>query len=539
MNVDYEYIVVGSGPSGAMAAQTLAEAGKQVALADVGVIGADYESVMPEAPYLETRRGDFNQHKFFLGESFEALEWDDIKVGAQLTPARKHLIEKVKELTPMVSENFFPMESMAYGGLGGGWGLGSYVYSDIELKKAGLNPQRMKTGYQTVCDRIGISAGRDDLSPHILGDLQNTLPPLQVDNSAEKLYAAYRRNRAAWMKRGVYLGHPALALLSQPFNGRQATRYRDMDFYSDRERAAYRPWITVNALRQRPNFTYLPNLLVLKFAENESSVVVETVHVGAMERKRLTCRVLVLAAGVLGSGRIVLRSFKGEVERLPILCNPYSHLACLHLRMLGTPLSAEKTSASQALLLYDENNTGENIVSTAVYTYRSLLLHKLVKETPLNFADGTRIMDRLQSALMIVGIHHPDAASERKYIQLIPKTDSPTEDALFAHYEPTETETREIARNEKIVRRIYATLGCYPIQSAHPGFGGSIHYAGALPFSSSGARGTTSPNGRLNGTRHVFAADGCGFNHLPAKGITLTLMANAHLTALEALHHGG
>ena len=148
-------------------------------------------------------------------------------------------------------------------------------------------------------------------------------------------------------------------------------------------------------------------------------------------------------------------------------------------------------------------------------------------------------MDRLQSALMIVGIHHPDAAAERKYIQLIPKTDSPTGDALFAHYESTETETREIARNEKIIRRIYAKLGCYPIRSVHPGFGASIHYAGTLPFNSGSIRGTTSPNGRLNATRSVFVADGSGFNHLPAKGITLTLMANAHLTALEALNHVG
>jgi hypothetical protein len=39
----------------------------------------------------------------------------------------------------------------------------------------------------------------------------------------------------------------------------------------------------------------------------------------------------------------------------------------------------------------------------------------------------------------------------------------------------------------------------------------------------------------LGGTKNVFVADGSGFKYLPAKGLTLTLMANAHLVALNSL----
>ncbi|MBN8580029.1 MAG: hypothetical protein J0L96_05100 [Anaerolineae bacterium] len=533
--MDYEYIVVGSGPSGAMAAQTLVEAGKQVALVDVGVTGVDYESFLPDEGFEKLRHRDENQHRYLLGGAFESVDWDGVKVGAQLTPARKHLVKDVSKLIPMISDTFFPMESMAYGGLGSGWGLGTYVYSDAELTRAGLNPQAMHESYQVVSDRIGIATGRDDLSTYITGGLENIQPPLKMDNSAAKLLAAYTQKKRELNRRGIYMGNPSMALLSNSLGNRQATKYQDMDFYSDRGEAAYRPWITVNALKERPNFTYLGNLLVLHFVEHENETTLHVKNVQTSEYKSITCRKLILAAGVLGSARIVLRSFKGQITRLPILCNPYVYMPALHLRMFGSPLSEEKTSMAQAFMIYDVNRDGNELVSMAIYTYRSLLLYKLIKEAPLNFADGLGVFRALQSALMIVGIHHPDSFSPNKYLSLVDKPDSFTGDALFAHYELSNAETQTIKEREKAVRAAFMKIGCYPLRRIQPGHGGSIHYAGSLPFSADEMPGSTHPSGRLHGRRSVFVADGSGFTYLPAKGITLTLMANAHRTAKAAL----
>jgi len=69
---------------------------------------------------------------------------------------------EVPELLPLESDSFFPLESLAYGGLGAGWGLGCCAYSDAELRAAGLTPEAMRAAYQWVADRIGISGERDD-----------------------------------------------------------------------------------------------------------------------------------------------------------------------------------------------------------------------------------------------------------------------------------------------------------------------------------------------------------------------------------------
>lgn len=78
-------------------------------------------------------------------------------------------------------------------------------------------------------------------------------------------------------------------------------------------------------------------------------------------------------------------------------------------------------------------------------------------------------------------------------------------------------------------------LGAFPVKMIDPGIGSSIHYAGVLPFEKEEKPFTLSPDGRLHGTRNIFVADGSGFCFLPGKGLTLSLMANAHSVAQNAL----
>ncbi|HEY5426617.1 MAG TPA: GMC oxidoreductase, partial [Candidatus Tumulicola sp.] len=79
--------------------------------------------------------------------------------------------------------------------------------------------------------------------------------------------------------------------------------------------------------------------------------------------------------------------------------------------------------------------------------------------------------------------------------------------------------------------RALRTLGAWPVERIHPPLGSSIHYGGTLPFADQETAFTLSRDGRLHGTRAVFVADGSGFTFLPAKGVTFSLMANAHRVA--------
>jgi len=532
-----DFVVVGSGCTGAMAAATLVEGGARVLMLDAGERDDRYASVVPPADFVSARTSDPEQYRYFLGEDFEGVPWGKVGTGAQLTPPRRYLVRRVPELLPLESESFFPLESLAYGGLGAGWGLGCCAYSDAELRAVGLAPAAMRAAYQWVADRIGISGERDDASPYTIAHLERVLPTAEMDANAARLHASYLQRRRRVQALGFRMGRTALALLTRDVGERKAYAYRDMDFYDDRDQSAYRPWMTVDELRKRENFLYRKNVLVTRFEETADAVIVhglDTVSGGAVSHG---CRRLVLAPGVLGTARIVLRSFDRKPE-LPILCNPYSYLACIQPALLGAPARGLRIGFAQLSLFHDPAGSNFDVAMGSIYSYRSLMLFRIVRETPVALSDAYPIMRYLAPALTLVGIHHPDAGDGRRSLRLEACAASPTADVLKADFSLSDDGRRKVRDRERRFTRVLRWLGAYRIRRVDPGHGSSIHYAGTLPFDDgdSGVKPfTLRPGGRLSGSARVHVADGSGFRYLPAKGVTLSLMANARLTALGAL----
>ncbi|MFK8004905.1 MAG: GMC oxidoreductase [Saprospiraceae bacterium] len=78
-------------------------------------------------------------------------------------------------------------------------------------------------------------------------------------------------------------------------------------------------------------------------------------------------------------------------------------------------------------------------------------------------------------------------------------------------------------------------LGCLPLFSKIVNPGSSKHYGGTLPISKNPKPFTLASSGRLHGSKNVYVGDASEFNFLPAKGLTFTIMAASHLTALNAV----
>jgi choline dehydrogenase-like flavoprotein len=140
-------------------------------------------------------------------------------------------------------------------------------------------------------------------------------------------------------------------------------------------------------------------------------------------------------------------------------------------------------------------------------------------------------MQFLQSSLVIAGLHHPDAPGGTKYVELTADPARPTGDALRGFYSVTDAEQAQTRRRERKFVTALRMLGCYAIRRIYPGYGSSAHLGGTLPFSRDERAFALAPDGRLHGTANVYVADGSGLRYLPAKGVTLTLMANAHRVA--------
>lgn len=531
-----DFIVVGSGCTGAIAAQTLAEAGHSVLIIDGGQSGEAESAKVPDQNFIGLRKTDDNQADYFLGSKFESLPEGKTSSGSQLTPARNFLVRETEKYLPLLSDSFSAIESLAIGGLGGGWGLGCCVFSDRELELAGLDASRMHAAYQLIGDRIGISGEKDDATPYTAAYIQGLQPAFENDRGAQMLKEKYAKNRPALNQQGFFLGRPALALLTQDKGNRKGLKRRDMDFYDDLGHSAWRAWMLVHELKKKNNVQHESGWLVTHFREEENAVVVSAIRIGTNEKKEFTARKLILAAGPLGTARVVLRSVTGgEGRKLPLICNPYNYTPLLLPRLLGSSIGEEHIGLAQLSMFHDEGRKGSNIAMASLYSYHALLLFRLLRETPLNFRDGRMAMRYLLPAIMIAGIHHPETSGENQTVELIPSDSSPTSDALAVKYILSEQKKRRVAEREKLYRSAFRKLGAWALKQVQPGIGASVHYAGVLPFGETEQEFTLHHSGRLHQHTRTYVADGSGFRFLPAKGLTLSLMANAHCAAQDAM----
>ena len=524
--------MVGSGATGSIAAQTLLERGRRVLMLDGGLRDDRYEGLIPDQSFVEIRKTSSEQHRFFLGDAFEGVAEPGISSGAQLTPPRQVVTRDVERLLPVHSRTFHAIESLAFGGLGSAWGLGCCVFSAHELRAAGLDEARMRDAYRIVAARIGISGTDDDARPYTWDGLDRIQPAPLLDPTMSQLLRTYERRRLRLRRDGFFFGRPALALLTEPFDGRAPTRMREMEFYDDRERAAWRPWITVQRLQRDPSFRYVGNTLVTAFTERDGAVDVEVMDLDTFDRRTFTARRLVLASGVFGTARIVLRSLAPRNDRkLPLLCNSYEYLPSLVPSRIGKAEPARGNALGQLLLAHDPDGNNRDVAIGAFYRVRSLLASRLAAQIPLAIADSLPLLQYLQSGLIVVGIHQPDAYAPGKYLQRVADASAPSGDALFIEYALDGERTAALRRRTHLFARAIRMLGAFPLRRVEPGHGSSIHYAGTLPYSTAERPFALSPGGRLYGTASVYVADGSGFTYLPAKSLTLSLMANAHTVA--------
>lgn len=531
-----DFIVVGSGCTGAIAARSLAEAGHSVVIIDGGETHHGAAENIPDKDFITLRNTDEAQERYFLGEHFESIPEGKTSSGSQLTPARNFLVRGTEKYLPLISESFSAIESLAVGGLGGGWGLGCCVFSDRELELAGLNAAKMKPAYQVIADQIGLSGEKDDAAPFTSSFITGLQPAFSLDEPAQAIKAKYEKKKSQLNADGFFLGRPTLALLTQNKGSRKGLNRRDMDFYDDHGHSAWRAWMLVDELKKKSNVQHESGWLVTHFSESENGVVVSATRVGSTEKKEFAARKLILAPGPLGTARIALRSLPGgENKKLPLICNPYNYTPLLLPGLLGSAISNKHIGLAQLSMFHDAGKRGDDIAMASMYSYHALMLFRLLRETPLNFRDGRMAMRYLLPAMMIAGIHHPETSGENQFVQLKKSDSSPTGDALAVHYVLSEAKKNRVAEREKMYRKAFRKLGAWAIKQVQPGQGASVHYAGVLPFSKTAENFTTADNGRLHHHQRIFIADGSGFLFLPAKGLTLSLMANAHTVAIAAM----
>ncbi len=520
MSERVDVIVVGSGPGGVNSAAPLVEAGKRVLMLDYGNEDRHYAPMIPHEAFSTLRRTDPSQHRYFIGDDYEGVGFGGVRVGAQLTPPRAHIMRDATERQPSDSDDFAVGMSLARGGLGAGWSAGVFPFTDHELADMGLTVADMQAHYDAVVERIGVCGPGEDLE-RFFPMSAGVMPGLDVDVNAETILARYERKRAALNARGFFLGRPRLAVCTRQHRGRGPHGYLDLEYWADMDRSVYRPQWTLDELLQAPTFTYANRRFVRTFREDADGVHVEVERADDGGVETHTGAALVLAAGTFGTARIVLRSLGRYETRVPMVCNAYCYVPMLNLGMLRRAARDRRYSLAQLTAMVQLPG---RVLQSQVFSYRSLLTFKLMKEAPIAYREARKVLQMMIPNFAILGIHHEDRPSAEKYCML--HRGEP--DRLEVGYRQAPEEERMQHGDEALLLRFFRQLGCVPLKTIRPGHGSSLHYGGTFPIVPDGSDSLTCDRtSRLRATRAVYLADGSIFPWLPPKGLTFNIMANA------------
>jgi choline dehydrogenase-like flavoprotein len=530
----FDALIVGSGASAVHAALPLARAGWRVALVHPATESGEERAPVPKSDFLTLRHTDEEQHRYFLGEDFSGVPFGPVRAGAQLTPTRARVARDLGPLSAIRSPGFSAVQSFVAGGLGDAWGASVMPWTDDDMHGWPLTRADLQPHYEAVAREIGICGPKQDDLTEWLGPALPQLPPARPDSNGEFLLRRARADRPRLHEFGLRVGHPRLAVATKAHNDRGPLQYRDLEFWSDPDRAVYRPRFTLEELRAFPNVEIVGGLIAQSVQRTAGHLEVQCLTVEGHSSRTLHARKVLLAAGTLNTTRIVLRSLGRYGVDVPLLSNPYTYFPCLLLSRLGAPTRDRRHSLTQVTMLFDPDGTRRALVQPQAYSYRSLMLHRILKEAPLAHREAIRLMRLFSEYFMIIGVFHPDMPAPTKRVRLL-HGDAPPFDILDIRYRPSGREADQRRLIERRLARLFRSLGAWPLKRILPGEGASIHYAGTLPMSDERGDLTTARDGELHALPGVHVVDGSVFPTLPAKGLTFTLMANAHRIATGLL----
>lgn len=532
-------VIIGSGASGVHFAETALALGRRVVMLDVGHPAPPPAS--PAASLNELKATLPDPVSYFLGDDFGSLILPtDTDEYYGIPPSKSYVFKGVPGLE-IDTRGFAPLISYAEGGLGQAWTGGSYPFSDGELAAWPVGWSDMEPAYSEVARRIGIS-GRtdDDLSPYLPAH-DGIQPPIALDAHSAQLLAKYEKKKAGTGAGDIALGRARLASLSQDLGDRKACSLSGRCLWGCPSRSIYTPSITLEALKRRPGFTYVPGVRVDYFKIDDGSRITEVVARSLASDEEITFEVgaLVLAAGTLSTSRILLESLLRAGVRAELgglMDNRQVLMPFVNIARIGSGFDDRSYQYNQ-LALGAPGATPFDYVHGLLTTLTTALMHPVVQTLPVVGArTGMALFRNLHGALGLMNINFADTPRAGNAVALEVGPDGRSTRMLVS-YAPDPREPGTTGPAIKRIRSFLMSLGCVapPSMTRPRPMGASVHYTGTLPMKADGGDYTSDRSGRVRPFENLIAADGSTFPSLPAKNLTFTLMANATRIARETL----
>jgi choline dehydrogenase-like flavoprotein len=514
----FTHCVVGSGPAGVACAHALLQRGAKVLMLDAGIVlEPDRRKLVTEMSSQKPADWSAAQLKNFKAGMTAGAKGIPLK----LAYGSDYPYRETDAHLPADYDGVALRPSLAQGGFSSVWGAAMMPYSEKDMAGWPIGGRDLAEHYSAVAKLTGLAGVHDDLEKIFPLYAENP-SALTLSAQAKILHARLGKNRAALRAAGIHFGQSRVAVKS----GADGCVYCGLCMYGCPYGYIYNSDQTLRALRENPNFTYRGDCVVRHVREDGEKVFITGHDRVSRAPFEISAGRVHLAAGVVSTAGIVLRSREIFDQPVHLKDSQYYLFPLLLTRRAGDVRREALHTLSQLFVeIFDEQITRRS-VHLQIYSYNDLV-GQAVRQS---FGPLAKILEPLARALedrllIVQGYLHSDHSSQ---IAVTLKKGAPDRLQLQAKLNPEVHPTiRRVLRKLMHHRKQFGAWPLAPmLQVSEPGRG--FHNGSSFPMRENPGELETDTLGRLHGWQRIHLVDASVLPDIPATQITFSVMANAH-----------
>ncbi len=525
----HTHCVIGSGPAGVACAGALLARGAKVLMLDAGIeLEPDRAKIVSELS--KQKSADWPPAQ-------TATIHTDSSADLKGLPNKKlfgsdFLYRETEDKIPWRGPDVAVCPSLGFGGLSNVWGAAMLPFRDSDIADWPIKNSDLAEHYRAAAQITGFAGRRDDLEELFPLPLPNPAG-LKPSRQAALFLGNLERHRDTLRARGWRFGQSRLAVRAadSPYGPGCVNCGYCMTgcVYGCIFNAAD----TVREFQKQNNFSYERDVIVTKLRENSGAVVIEGFHRRTGAPLSFEARRAYLAAGVIPTAQIVLRSLEAFDRPLILRDSQYFLFPIIMKRRVRDVHAEALFTLSQVFLELDNSQISRHSVHLQVYTYSDMIAGAVSRALGPFKMFARPIQERL---LVVQGYLHSDESAS---IQMTLKRDGQKD---FLKLDPvlnplTAPGVKKVLGELLKQRRALGGFAVPPmLQIARPGRG--FHCGGSLPMRSKPGSFESDCLGRPAGWSRIHVVDASVLPTVPATTITFSVMANAHRIAWETAEIG-
>jgi choline dehydrogenase-like flavoprotein len=532
-------IIIGSGPAAAAAVLALSEKpDEKIAVFDPGtVLDAQTQEVISRLSKL--RVDDWDE------EDVRRVSLQPKQVQSDSLPEKRSYgsdfpFVNMGQLDGVHSEGRVnsAVISSAYGGFSNVWGAQIMPFSAATFKGWPFDFSDMEEHYRTILCHIPFAGESDDLEEWfpLIGS-PDPLPPLAP--RTQMVLANYDRHRDRVRSTGITVGRARLAFSApecKPCGLCMTGCPRSLIFSASH---------SFDRFRRTGRIDYHSGLLAVRVDQEADTAVVEARELSSGRIQRFTADRIFVGCGAIGTTRLILGSL-GSDQPVHLLESAQFVLPMMSVKPTPDPRTRREFTLNQFNMIIVRDDEGFDVSQIHFYPFNQACYDALPGF--LQHRAAGLATDRLLSRLTVGLGYLPSWASPKVRVTArVSAAPDELPQITLTSERFSEARGKDVpAMLADVIKRIWRAapyLDLWPVtpQMLWSGGAKSYHFGGSFPHASEPdtSNATTDRLGRLARWDRIHLIDGSVFPNVPATTFTLTVMANSHRIACEAMELKG